>query len=283
MGFDLVVGNPPYNIPGKTGTGNTIWQHFVKKSLDEWVRQDGYLSFVHPPGWRKPTNDRSKYRGMFELMIHKNQMVYLEMHDPKDGMSTFRCGTRYDWYLIEKRDRYKPTVIKDEIGKVIELDMSIFKWLPNYDIDKVIKLLNISTQSDSCNILYDCSNHETRKKWVSKTKSDEFKYPLIHSTPKKGIRYMYSKSNDRGHFGISKVIFGESGIYDAVIDMEGIYGMTQGAMAIQVDDHEEALQIKQALESESFKNILKACSWGNYRIDWRMFKDFRKNFWKEFV
>ena len=29
-GFDAVVGNPPYNSSGDTGTGNTIWQDFTK-------------------------------------------------------------------------------------------------------------------------------------------------------------------------------------------------------------------------------------------------------------
>ena len=47
---------------------------------------------------------------------------------------------------------------------------------------------------------------------VISPQSQEFKYPCVHSTPKAGIRYMYSKVNDRGHFGVSKVIFRESGI-----------------------------------------------------------------------
>ena len=29
-GFDTVIGNPPYNAFGNTGTGNTIWQDFKK-------------------------------------------------------------------------------------------------------------------------------------------------------------------------------------------------------------------------------------------------------------
>ena len=82
-GFDAVVGNPPYNSSGNTATGNTIWQNFTKKSIQEWLIQGGYLLFVHPPGWRKPNTERGKFYGLFDLMTKENQMLYLEIHDSK--------------------------------------------------------------------------------------------------------------------------------------------------------------------------------------------------------
>jgi len=61
MHFDIVMGNPPYNPP-KTGTGssgNVIWPNFVVKS-NSMLKNGGYLLFVHPPGWKKPTEDEFK-------------------------------------------------------------------------------------------------------------------------------------------------------------------------------------------------------------------------------
>jgi hypothetical protein len=81
-------------------------------------------------------------------------------------------------------------------------------------------------------------------------------------------------------FDYPKVIFGDSGIYNAVIDMEGKYGMTQHAMALRVDDLEMATELKKYIEGEEFKNILDACSWGNYMIDWRIFRYLKKDFYK---
>ena len=60
--FDLVVGNPPYNSSGNTGTGNTIWQNFVKKSLNEFLIINGLLLFIHPSGWRKPESEKSRFK-----------------------------------------------------------------------------------------------------------------------------------------------------------------------------------------------------------------------------
>jgi hypothetical protein len=130
-----------------------------------------------------------------------------------------------------------------------------------------------------CDVLYNRTNYDTRKKHVRKTKSDEYKYPLIHSTPKGGIRYMYSSVNTKGLFGIPKVIFGETGTYNSIIDMDGKYGMTPQSIGIKIDNEEEGRNIKNAIESEKFKDVLKSCSWGNYNIDHRLFTYFKKDFY----
>jgi hypothetical protein len=282
-GFDAVIGNPPYNSSGNTGTGNTIWQDFTKVSLNKLLKKNGYLLYVHPPGWRKPNTKRGKFYGLYKLMTLENQMIYLSIHGIKDGQKTFNCGTRYDWYIIQHTSKYTTTIVNDEKNNNNVIDMNKFNWLPNYNID-IIQNILAGENEDRCNIIYNRTSYGADKKdRVSKTKTDEFKYTCIHSTPKRGIRYMYSKVNDRGHFGVSKVIFGESGIYKPVIDMEGNYGMTHCAMAIQVDNLEEATNICKVIENDKFGKIIKCCLFSSFRIDWNIFKDFKKNFWKEFI
>jgi hypothetical protein len=101
-GFDAVIGNPPYNSSGNTNTGHTIWQYFTFKGLQEWIIQNGYLLYVHPAGWRKPNSYIINKKKLSDLMKKDNDMLYLEIHNTKDGMKIFNCGTRYDWYLIKK-------------------------------------------------------------------------------------------------------------------------------------------------------------------------------------
>jgi len=281
-GVDAVIGNPPFNSSGNTSTGNTIWQDFTKKSINEWLLPNGYLLFVHPPGWRKPNTKRGKFTKMFDLMTKQNQMLYLEIHGTKDGQKVFNKGTRYDWYLIEKTNQYKNTIFIDELGKQNEINLSELSWLPNSNILEINKII-AKNDDERCPIMQSMSAYEPRKKWMSSKETPEFKYPCVHSTPKAGIRYMYSKVNDRGHFGVSKVIFGESGIYNPVIDMEGKYGMTQGAMAIKVDNLEEATFISKVIESDKFDKVIQSCIFSSFRIDWNIFKEFKKDFWKEFM
>ena len=281
-GFDMVCGNPPYNSSGDTATGNTIWQDFTKKSLNEWLLPNGYLLFVHPPGWRKPNTKKGKFYGLYNLMCIDNQMLYLEIHGIKDGQKVFNCGTRYDWYLIEKKKHYKQTIIIDENGKQNDYELSNFSWLPNSKIDLIQKIL--TSNNEACSIIYNRSNYGSdNKKYISKQQNEIYKYPIIHTIPLSGIRYIYSSINDKGHFGIPKVIFGDNGLNDAIIDMEGKYGMSENSMAIEVDNIEEAINIKKALLSNTFKEIIKSCIIGNFRIDWRLFNEFKKDFWKEFI
>lgn len=281
-GFDAVIGNPPYNSSGDTGTGNTIWQHFTKKGLTWWIVDNGFLVFVHPPGWRKPNTEKGKFYGMYDLMCKNNQMLYLSIHGIKDGQKTFNCGTRYDWYVIQKTQKYKNTDIQDVIGNLVNVDMVEFQWLPNYNIDLVQKLL-AKEGEEKCPIIYNRSNYGSDKKYTSKNKTDVYKYPIIHTIPLSGVRYIYSSCNDKGHFGISKVIFGQSNISNPIIDIDGIYGMSEHSMAISIDNRKDGEKLMNFLKSKNFKNIIESCLWSNFMIDWRLFTYFKKDFWKEFV
>ena len=283
--FDIIVGNPPYqdnqNAKGKRGGGDLLWNKFVILSL-ELLDKNKYLCFIHPAGWRKPESEKSKFKNLFKIMTEENQMLYLEIHDTKDGLKIFSAGTRYDWYIIKKIKQYTSTEIKGEDNKIINLNLSEWNFLPNYNFDKIYNLLS-KDQNNNCEIIYSVSSYETRKKWISSDRTNEYKYPLIHSTPKSGIRYMYSSKNDNGHFGIPKVIFGDSGIYDSIIDIDGKYGMTQHSIAIKVSNIDEANYIKNYIDSDDFRDILDACSWSNFQIDWRLFTYLKKDFYNEFL
>ena len=215
-------------------------------------------------------------------MTENNQMLYLSIHGVKDGMSTFKCGTRYDWYLIEKTKKYKDTTVIDENKNELSINLTNYKWLPNYNIDFLNKIIAVPGD-DTCNIIYSRNDYGADKKWMSKVQTDEYKYPCIQSTNKSGIVYKYSSVNNRGHFGISKIIFGFTGINDVIIDMEGKYGMTQHAMAIGVSDVDKATEIKTVLLSKKFKLFLNSCLFSQYIIDWNIFKDLKKDFYKEFI
>lgn len=278
--FDAVVGNPPYNSAGRTASGNTIWQNFVDISLNTFLSNDGLLVFVHPPGWRKPNSEKGRFSKLFHLMAVENQILYLSIHNLKDGMKMFNCGTRYDWYVIEKKPCYKKTEIKDERSDIIQLNLKILKWLPNSNIENILKMFSTTETRE---IVYSTS-YDPRKSWVSTQQSEEFKFPILKSTTKKGPIYYYSKINTKGHFGISKIMFGFSGINEPVIDIDGTHGMTQHAIGIEVYSIEDAENVKKAITSKKFKNeFIDCCKYSQFIIDWSIFKNIKKDFWKEFV
>jgi hypothetical protein len=95
---------------------------------------------------------------------------------------------------------------------------------------------------------------------------------------------MYSNCNNKGHFGISKIIIGETGIKNAINDYNSEYGMTQDAFGIIINTLEESNLIFKAIKTNKFiKLIRESCSWSNFRIDYRLFMDFKKDFYKDFL
>lgn len=90
---------------------------------------------------------------------------------------------------------------------------------------------------------------------------------------------MYSSINNKGHFKISKLIFGDTGINSVIIDTNGEYGMTEHSICIIEKDINILTKIKYCLLSNSFQDLLKACSWSNYQIDWRLFTYLKKDFY----
>ena len=133
-------------------------------------------------------------------------------------------------------------------------------------------------------ILYSGSIYDPRRPWMSKEKTDDFRFPCVWSISKVdgSMKFRYS-SEDKGHFGVPKVIFGvwhSSGIPYA--DHEGKYGMTQHAAAV-VDDPSNLDLIAAALDSNEFREIMRSVQFTTEGWNRNVISLFRKDFWKEFV
>ena len=277
-GFDAVIGNPPYNTSGETDSGNTLYQEFIRKSLNNWIVQNGYLLFVTPPAWRKPNTESSRNFGMYDLMARDNQMLTLEIHNEKDGMKIFNAGTKYDFYLIKKCKPTEDTTVIDQFGKKSKINLTKLDWLPNNDFDKIMKAL-AKNDNERMNILF-TYEFEPRKPHMSETKNSIHKYPCVHSTPESGITLRYSSKKNDSLMKTKKVIAGLSSFGSAFYDSEGKYCMTQNAFAI-VDTEKAMKKIADFLRSDKMKELKSALSWGNY-FEWRVFLYFKKDFYKYF-
>lgn len=211
-----------------------------------------------------------------ELNFH-----HISIHDSKAGKETFGVGTRYDWYVLQNAPSKGSTKVKDEQGLEHKINLSLWPWLPNAEFETIQRLF-AKEDEERCPIICDSSYHSARKDITSKIQNDTFVHPVLHAHVSKGTRWFWANSNERGHFGVPKVLFGDSGMHDPIIDLEGKWGMTEHAMAIEVRDVEEAHLVKQALLSKGFERVLAATKWSNFQIDWRMFADFRRDWYLEF-
>lgn len=279
--YDLVVANPPYNNPGCLGNGGyPIYCKFIIKAL-ELAYSNEYVLFVNPPAWRAPLLPNSRVKGLFNLMTHDNQMVYLSMNDRNIGSKMFGCSVKYDYYLIKKTPCYTITKITDFEGKIINLDLSMHSFIPNFALDDVMNLI-VKDDKPRLKMLRGRSMYSAQKPHMSAEPNDEFKYKCLHTTPKCGNRYYYSNVV-KGHFGVPKVIFGRCGLHDAIVDYKGEYGLTNEAYGIIIESEEQGEMIKKALLSDKFKRILKANLYENFGINYSIFEKYRPDFYLGFI
>jgi hypothetical protein len=211
-------------------------------------------------------------------------MYYLEIHNADDGLKTFGATTRYDWYVWQNTSPTKTTTVKGEDGKTWNIDLKKWKFIPNGMFDVIEKLI-AKNGEENCEILSDSAYHHKNGEWMSHVKTDIFKYPCVYYIDKQGNPTLwYSSKNDRGHFGVPKVIFA-GGVIKSVgymADNKGEYGMTQFAKGI-VDTPENVPLIAFAMNTSKFRTIMEMCVVAQTELNRDILATFRKDFWKDFL
>jgi hypothetical protein len=280
--FDIVMGNPPYqsNNPGETKT-QPIWQLFVEKSINI-LCEGGYLNMVHPSGWR---NVGGRFKETQKILKSK-EIIYLEMHNIKDGMKTFGAETRYDFYCLKNSmcDDNFLTKIKCQDGSYENINLKNMEFIPSGMFSKINSLIT-SDITNRTNILHSQSDYETRKDYISKTKDETYKYPVVYRVKKdETMTFIYSSRNDKGHYNIPKMIWSDGRVTSvgSFIDTNGEYAMNQFQFSI-VDDVENLPNIKKAFDSIEFRKMMEYCAVSNMSINHKVIATFRKDFYKQFL
>ena len=112
----------------------------------------------------------------------------------------------------------------------------------------------------------------------------DFQYPCAYTTMKQTTKFWFSNTNKNGHFNIPKLIWGNGRVKSvgSYLDIKGECGLTQFTYAI-VDEPNNLTQIKQAFDSDEFRELMRLCSVGDMSINRKVIATFRKDFYKQFL
>jgi len=278
MKFDVVIGNYPYERPVGPSKTEPIWHLFAGKVF-KLLKEGGYLSVIHPSSWR---NAKSQFDNIKELYLSK-KIISIDLNDFNKGREVFGAGTNFDIITLINapfENGFKTKIIDDKDEEYF-MELKDIPFIPNSNFEKILSLV-ATNDSDRVNLLFDRSSYGNDKPNMSSEKDDNFKYPCVYTITKKdGINLRYS-NEDKGHFGIPKVIWSNGlGTYP-IVDKDGVYGVMNFGAAI-IDDIENLEYIKKALESKSFLDLMKSIKFKNDIYDYRVLSTFRKDFWKEFI
>jgi hypothetical protein len=84
---------------------------------------------------------------------------------------------------------------------------------------------------ENVDVIYERSLYGTDKKHMSKTKTEEYKYPCVYTVNSKSEPSFFYSSIKHGQFGVPKFIWSNGRISSigSYIDINGDYGLTQFA------------------------------------------------------
>tara|TARA_B100001769_G_C22112158_1_gene601991 strand:+ start:105 stop:1634 length:1530 start_codon:yes stop_codon:yes gene_type:complete len=185
--FNIILGNPPYNVNGMKGKGRSdkgatvIWGKFVDYSLD-LLKPNGYCLFFTPNSWTELKSQLAKKILSKQIILIKNFDVVnaYKLFDKKAG-SLPLC-----YYLIKNSKPSKSTLIHDNVfDKLIEFDIIKHMIIPNKNINLIKKIL--SKNKDSLEKYYKFTPAKEKKDsdMYSSMYSQKYSYPLINYVHKK--------------------------------------------------------------------------------------------------
>ncbi len=269
--FDAIFMNPPFTDgSGARGANHKLWDHFVKKSILEWLVPNGLLGTMHPSGWRH-------IDGICSELLKNRQMIYLKIFNDKQGKKIFNCNVRFDLYLLLNSENIRPTRIIDENGQSLNINIKNKLFIPSKNIEYIYSL--VAKQNEpKIELIYDRSMYGTDKKNMNSKEIEEFKYPCVYSIKTNDEPKFYYSKEIKGHFGISKLIFA-SGATGFLKDKNGEYGLTNYAKGI-IETPENIDKLYFYMKSDKFENIKESLFITLNEINYQVLKLFRKDFWK---
>jgi len=272
--FDVIVGNPPYQeLKEGNKKSKAIWHYFVEKSIHSLTTNTGLMTMVHPNGWR---NLKGIFKKTQQLMLSKD-ILYLEMHNFKDGINTFGAN----FYCLQNSFNKITTKIKDVNNNIEYINLQNVLFIPNTNINKVYSLLYTNNEN-KIQIIYDRTLYGNDKQHMSKVKTTEHKYPCVYTIKKNNILNTWYSSIKLEHFNTPKLIITNGSAVTPYLDENGDYGIMNFGFGI-FDNVERLKKIKTALTNKNFiKEIMGFNGLGN-KYDKNIMSLLHKAFWKEFV
>ena len=271
-GFDLIIGNPPYEKINQTGD-NKLYLLFIQKSL-LILKIKKYLLFITPINVKNYLFGGKNKNRSYISKFYNIKFISINVANKYFNVGTFFC-----YFLIEniEVEECKTTVEFLREKSIIHDTIKIKKndnlplYMSNIDISILNKVSNILRDNkyktfDIKKGKYNKNNkikeqrirnfHFTNGE-ISKTKNNIFKYEIINKITKKEIEIFYNKDNmnDRDK---PKIIMCSGGYLMPYFDNIGKYNLSDNMLYFINNSKLKYNNFKFLVDSNLLKYINKA-------------------------
>jgi len=226
VGFDVVMGNPPYNANGTKHKGDkNIYVYFSKFTLNSWLKTDGYLVSIHPPVYRIPNHKIQHTQTNLNEIYTTKKILCIKMYSISETHALMYVMMNVDFIIIQNspNDLLNKSKIIDTKGIEYEIQIKPNDFIPSFGLNIMEKIKN-KNKNGNMELKLDSEMHAQ--------KTDGSKYKNIHGIISKGIKICMSDTKHK-FFNEPKLIINGIGSYNYVFyDKKGEYGITQSPIGI---------------------------------------------------
>lgn len=226
QGFDVVMGNPPYNAHGTKHKGDkNIYVYFSKKALINWLKPNRYLVFIHPPVYRIPTHKIQHTQTNLNEIYTTKKILCIKMYSIDETHKLMSVMINVDFIILQNtsNDLTSKSKIIDTKGIEYEIQIKPNDFIPNFGLN-IMEKIRVKYQNANLELKSGSEIHTQHTKGST--------YKNIHGIIKNGIKICMS---DKKHtfFDIPKLIINGIGSYNYVFyDKKGEYGMSEKSIGI---------------------------------------------------
>ena len=164
--FDVIIGNPPYNEGGTgrtNGSRQPFWPKFIDHSL-RMINDKGYISFIHPVGWRKPYNTtmQTNIGKCLPQYVKNGTLLYIHMNDinipyfPDVDYYVYQHGCNSLSTIESSYNQVKGIYMKVNLRSFITEEMSVLPSFFNRLSHSICtKIFTLHNDNERYNIIYD--------------------------------------------------------------------------------------------------------------------------------
>lgn len=231
--FDIIIGNPPYNLGDtKTSGKKNVYVFFAVKSL-KLLKKDGYLLFIHPPGYRIDNHIIKSTKINLNEIYTSYDIKFIKMFNIDETNKYFNIVMNIDYILLKNNENNNnKTTIIDTFNNKNVLQIKPNDFIPNFGFKILNILQQLTNKYGSINIFHSSELHSSNVlSDGTKLKDNNGKFKNIHLITKNGKR-IYSSKKKHTYYNKKKIFINALGVNYVYYDDKGKYGASEQQLLI---------------------------------------------------